>query len=335
MIAIASLVGTLLVSLLVAVGMTYAMTRFLQLPGATWRRAIGVVFWIGLIETIALLLFVILYRWGANPAVLEGVLLLFAALLPLVVYSRAYGVKGLVLAAFFGLQVAQGAAALGLGLFMKSYLTEAFKISANSMAPTLYGYRAEAVCPKCGGPAVKTLPQDEEDFDAFRGGPEPCIRCGTPTKFAGNGDDLPPDRIMIEKLGEPERWELAVFRSPEDPSLIYVKRLVGLPGETITIRDGYVYADEQKLQPPPDAGELRYLSKYDEFGLGFRDPSAPDTLWGDPARPVKLGADEFFLLGDHTRRSLDCRFYGPVRRDALVGTASVIYWPPERWRLLK
>ena len=57
-----------------------------------------------------------------------------------------------------------------------------------------------------------------------------------------------------------------------------------------------------------------------------------DRGWGTPQQPIQLQADEYFLLGDNSSSAADCRFRGPVKRDALVGVARSIYWPPSRWR---
>jgi signal peptidase I len=337
MVAIRILTGMLLISLIGSVMLTCALSRILRLPNATWLRAIAAVLVITFVGTLALVAQAVLAGRGIGGMSLHLAFLAFSLVMPLVVYHLAYQARGWKLAAFFGLHVVLGCLAFGLALVTKAYVAEAFVINANSMAPTFYGYRVEELCPKCGGRAVKTTHSPPESDYVIDFGPEPCLHCGTPTRFNGILRDkiLPPDRIVVEKLGVPRRWYLAAFRNPEDPTTTFIKRLVGLPGETITIRDGFVYADDRKLEPPPEAGELHYLTNYDEFQLGFRDPSYPDPLWGDPAKPVKLGPDEYFFLGDHTRRSFDCRFYGPIRRDAILGTASIIYWPPERWRVFK
>ncbi len=61
---------------------------------------------------------------------------------------------------------------------------------------------------------------------------------------------------------------------------------------------------------------------------------APNRLWGDPANPVTLGPDEYFLLGDNTSVSSDSRSQGPAKRADLIGVVDVIYWPFERMRIL-
>ena len=58
------------------------------------------------------------------------------------------------------------------------------------------------------------------------------------------------DRILVCKLIAPRRWDLMVFRYPEDPTVNYVKRLVGLPGEKLAIRDGAVWINDAKIDPP-------------------------------------------------------------------------------------
>ncbi|NNJ24840.1 S26 family signal peptidase [Alienimonas chondri] len=146
----------------------------------------------------------------------------------------------------------------------KTFEAEAFVIPTGSMAPTLYGRHKDAVCPGCGFEWAVGASQEVDDAgylhsfdpDGIRGPkpPEPssrervhsakCPNCNRPVNLA----PLPPfagDRILVNKwpflLGEPERWAVTVFKFPESPTTNYVKRLVGLPGETLTLRQGDLY----------------------------------------------------------------------------------------------
>ncbi len=115
-------------------------------------------------------------------------------------------------------------------------------------------------------------------------------------------------------LGEPERGQIVVFEYPENPEEDYIKRVIGLPGDTIEIRDTQVYVngdllDEPYINEPCDAGHC------------------PNRLW-------ELGADQYFVMGDNRNHSSDSRSFGPVPRENLVGEALVRYWPPEVWSLL-
>jgi signal peptidase I len=129
------------------------------------------------------------------------------------------------------------------------------------------------------------------------------------------------DRFICNKTKFPERWDAAVFKYPREPAILYVKRLVGLPGETIAIHDGAVWVNGDRLTPPERLGPIRYESEF--------------HLPGEEAREfaVTLGPDDYFMLGDNTNKSADSRMWGPVKRELIVGVADLIYWPPARWRI--
>jgi len=122
------------------------------------------------------------------------------------------------------------------------------------------------------------------------------------------------DRFLCNKTKFPERWDASVVEFSNEPTFKSVKRLVGLPGERIEIRDGAARVNGERLTPPARLGPIRYEA----------------DLYGP--REVILGPDEYFVLGDNTNRSSDSRWRGPVKRDQIVGTADLIYWPPARWR---
>ncbi len=138
-------------------------------------------------------------------------------------------------------------------------------------------------------------------------------------------------------LYRPRRWDLIVFRFPEDPTTVYVKRLVGMPGETITIRNGAVFANGTQPAPPVDAGPLHYLAKMENW-------HGRNSLWGSADRPAALASDEYFVLGDFSAASNDSRLWEvgapghpsyAVPTDHIVGVVTHIYWPPSRWRAFR
>lgn len=118
--------------------------------------------------------------------------------------------------------------------------------------------------------------------------------------------------IIINKFaylaGEPGRGDVVVFRPPNEPSKYYVKRVLGLPGDTITIRDGFVYlkaAGETELKKLDESG---YLSP-NNLGHTFRHPPSSGDRTG---ATYEVPPGHFFLLGDNRQGSLDSRsFTGP------------------------
>lgn len=125
-----------------------------------------------------------------------------------------------------------------------------------------------------------------------------------------------PDRVLVEKLTyrfrDPERGEIVVFDRPsgapaEDDRLI--KRVIGLPGETVSGHDGSVWIGDRRLDEP------------------YVNPNCNGTAAFDPIT-VPRGA--YFVMGDNRCDSLDSRFFGPIAKSHLTGRAVLIVWPLSR-----
>jgi signal peptidase I len=115
-------------------------------------------------------------------------------------------------------------------------------------------------------------------------------------------------------IGEPERGDIVVFHYPGNPDEDYIKRVIGLPGQMVEIRETQVYVDGQLLSEP-------YINEQCTEGR------CPDESW-------ELGPDEYFVMGDNRNRSSDSRSFGPVLREYIVGEVLVRYWPPEDWGIV-
>jgi signal peptidase I len=119
------------------------------------------------------------------------------------------------------------------------------------------------------------------------------------------------DRVGVQLAGsQPRRGEVWVFRMPpaskQTPNQ-GAKRIIGLPGETVEIASGRVLIDGKTLNEPYGPGPMSYTMP-----------------------PLKLGADEYFVLGDSRNTSFDSHDWGPVPRDHMVGRVKVRYWPLRR-----
>lgn len=121
--------------------------------------------------------------------------------------------------------------------------------------------------------------------------------------------------LVVNKLGyrlhEPQRGDIVVLRDPRDPERKLIKRLVGLPGETVEIRRGQVYIDEQKLDEP-------YIASPGQYSLS----------------PTVLSADHYFVLGDNRNNSSDSHNWGAFPGERIVGKAWLSYWPPSLWGIV-
>ena len=109
-------------------------------------------------------------------------------------------------------------------------------------------------------------------------------------------------------IGEIQRGDTVVFWFPKDPTKSYIKRVIGLPGDIVTVKDGLVYVNNNRL-------DERYVPPQ------YRDY--------DSHPPVHVGPDEYFVLGDHRVSSNDSRAWGLVPRSYIYGKAVFVFWPLE------
>lgn len=123
------------------------------------------------------------------------------------------------------------------------------------------------------------------------------------------------DNLIVDKISyrfrNPERFEIIVFPYRYAEDTYYIKRIIGLPGETVQIIDGYVYINGAKL----DEHYGREVIDEDKYGLA--------------AEPITLGEDEYFVLGDNRNHSSDSResSVGVLKKEELIGRAWVRIWP--------
>lgn len=176
-------------------------------------------------------------------------------------------------------------------LVIRSFVVEPFRIPSGSMLPTL----------------------EAGDFILV-------------SKF-GYGLRLPVGHQLIAPIGDPERGDVAVFRYPVDPSQDYIKRIIGMPGDTI----GYV--DKRLVingNPVPLESMGRWVEDADfaqfreRLGEEWHQALVYDR---SVARDFSFTVpeDHYFVMGDNRDRSSDSRFWGPVPRDHLVGRAFFIW----------
>ncbi|HUR52705.1 MAG TPA: S26 family signal peptidase, partial [Gemmataceae bacterium] len=161
-------------------------------------------------------------------------------------------------------------------LFLRTMTVEPFGVPTGSMAPALIGNHRECPCPRCTYPIRVGIPARGDLVRPFND--VACPNCGKHITLA-DAREINGDRLLVDKniftLRSPRRWEVAVFRCAADLSKPYVKRVVGLPGERITLVDGDVYNHGELLRKAlPEVRETRLLI----FDMAFvPNPGG----WGD------------------------------------------------------
>lgn len=132
-----------------------------------------------------------------------------------------------------------------------------------------------------------------------------------------DGEYILTDKITY-RLRPPQRGEVVIFKAPKNPDLDYIKRIIGLPGETIKIENGKIVINSQELAEP-------YISKGMVTTGGF---------YLSEGKQIIIPEDSYFVLGDNRSHSSDSREWGPVYKDNIIGKAFLRYWPPSRIGIL-
>ena len=170
------------------------------------------------------------------------------------------------------------AGAVGIVIAVKFYVVNPYRIPSSSMEPTLH-------CARNG--------------------------MGCEARFS--------DRVLANRLiyhfRDPRRKEIVVFDTPLKAKQmcgaggVFVKRIIGLPGDLWSERNGYVYINGERLDEP-------YIK--------------PDRRDNETKAPLRIGKSQYFKMGDNRKSSCDSRVWGTVPRKLLIGEVFFTYWPPNR-----
>ncbi len=136
------------------------------------------------------------------------------------------------------------------------------------------------------------------------------------------GYHIPYTRGRVAEFRKPVRGDIIVFVFPEDPSKDFIKRVVGIPGDIVEVRQKQLYVNGRPVEEP-----------YTRYADG---PAMNPFSTRDRMPPRKVPAHQYFVMGDNRDRSYDSRFWGFVSEDAIIGKALFIYFSvdwsqPVRW----
>lgn len=174
--------------------------------------------------------------------------------------------------------------ALVIALFIRTFLAQPFKIPTSSMVPT------------------------------FKPGDRIFVN-----KFI-YGTRIPFTTRRILEMEEPQRGDVIVFRSPMEPKKYLVKRLIGLPGDTVEIKAQHIRVNGKVPEEPLILKKLIYYNR---------------GKYGKPGNALTVPPDSYYVLGDNSFNSVDSRYWGFVPRKNVAGKVFLIHWPIRRIRIVK
>lgn len=130
------------------------------------------------------------------------------------------------------------------------------------------------------------------------------------------------DNLIVDKLSyrfqEPKRFDIVVFPYKYEENTYYIKRIIGLPGDTVQVKDGYTYINGELLESDIYGAEVMIEA-------------------GTASEPITLGEEEYFVLGDNRNHSLDSRdpSVGILKREDLIGRAWVRIYPFDKMGVIR
>ena len=150
------------------------------------------------------------------------------------------------------------------------------------------------------------------------------------TPIVVDGESMMPtledgDRMIVNKIGGLERFDIVVFHAPEGKD--YIKRIIGLPGDYVEYKDDTLYINGEAYEEP-------YL---DEYKSEIQDGNLTGDFTLDDIDPTlgTIPKGYYFVMGDNRRFSKDSRHIGIVSEDKFVGKTSVIFWPISEIQIVK
>ena len=135
------------------------------------------------------------------------------------------------------------------------------------------------------------------------------------------GVRVPFTNFSLPALRQPRRGDVIIFKYPEDPKKEFIKSLIALPGEAVEIRGGSIYINGAQVKEPLVYNHYYY--------------NRPESDFGKEGEVIKVPQDCYYVLGDNSASSRDSRYWGFVPKKNILGKAILIYWPPNRIRVIE
>lgn len=234
--------------------------------------------------------------------------------------------------------------AVVVAMAVRTYFLQPFKIPTGSMQPTLYGIHKPGDEFPPGPNYRKPLVFPLSFFDWLLFGRS----TGRDGLIRITGDHIFVDKVTYN-FRKPRRGEVIVFQTRGieqlDQDKFYIKRCAGLPGETMEIREPFLFVDGRKVEGGPFDRIYSLRNGYHGYVLPQARISLDQTGGRAKLLEYQLSAenpsyrlpdDQYYALGDNSRNSLDSRYWGGVPHRNLVGKAFWTYWPSSRrWGLAK
>ncbi|MFY8331069.1 signal peptidase I [Vagococcus carniphilus] len=125
------------------------------------------------------------------------------------------------------------------------------------------------------------------------------------------------EKIITSKISKLERLDIVPFKAPNEPGKLYIKRIIGLPGESIEYKDDTLYINNKAYKEP-------YLDEYKELVSGsLTEDFSLNSLYNVPVVPK----DSYFVMGDNRQNSTDSRMIGFIKKEDIIGSSKLVIWP--------
>lgn len=132
------------------------------------------------------------------------------------------------------------------------------------------------------------------------------------------------DRIIALRHASVQRGDIVILKAPDEPNTLYIKRVIGMPGNTVESKNDVMYINGKKYNQP-------FLKQYENEltnGTLYTENFSLESL----SLGKRVPKDSYFVMGDHRNVSKDSRALGFIQKDAIIGVVKLRYWPLNQWR---